>query len=452
MSTKGVFKKIPCLTSEATKLNGLELFKKWFKNGDRRYVGEFLHKFIEYNKENLQFLEVTAIVEGVGDNSSLILSTSKYVGAIPMREPGLGKQIGDLIVSPRYHGHYEYEEYTQLIELLGEAVSVEQKHSLPLDSGNFFRPPLYLEAIEFIILLEQLIRSGWFKFSSTEMLSQEPEGIVNWSKYAEREYKVENRLLFPVRKNILSQQHSEYSNIKYVFDICKHEINSRSTPVKVRNRFGKRIQLIETKLYGLKPKQTKNLKKNISDQLIVKEIKIIANNILGNDLNKSIAWRVDFADIFEKYIAYIFKKSAAMTGGDIVESYRINGESDYFYSWELAYLEPDIIYKKEDKTIIIDAKYKSHLYNRGSDSESLYATYREDLHQVMAYSSFSEERNKHTILCYPYSRLFYGKTTYYNSINSSSNTITLIGIPPTKQSLNDNICFVSKVIRNAIND
>ncbi len=97
-----VFLEIACLTELSRPISGEYLRKKWFKIKDKRLLSQYLQKFIEYNKDNLNFLGVDIWVEGIGHNASLRLKSSKYIGAIPLRSPNTGKQIGDLIVTPRY--------------------------------------------------------------------------------------------------------------------------------------------------------------------------------------------------------------------------------------------------------------------------------------------------------------------------------------------------------------
>ena len=56
--TLDVFCEIPCLTEQSKQLGGIALQKKWFKNADKRFIGQFLHKFVNYNSEQFKFLGV----------------------------------------------------------------------------------------------------------------------------------------------------------------------------------------------------------------------------------------------------------------------------------------------------------------------------------------------------------------------------------------------------------
>jgi hypothetical protein len=214
---QALFYELSCLTERSHLISGKELQKKVFKGADKRIIGLFLQKFIQYNKELFKFLGVEAYIEGSDVNASIFFKTSQFIGTIPLRAPDTGKQIGDFIVSPRFIGKNRFEEYVEVLGLLGADISPEIIDSLPLASKNTFRPPLYLEAIKFISALEKLVIQNWRKFDTKEVQSYQPSGQINWNKYAYQIYKVENRLEYPVRKNFLSEFHSEFSEIRYVY-------------------------------------------------------------------------------------------------------------------------------------------------------------------------------------------------------------------------------------------
>src|SRR5690606_7901170 len=111
----------------------------------------------------------------------------------PLRASDTGKQIGDFVVMPRFTGRDRFEDYIEILNLLGTEISPEVIDSLPLVSGKNFRPPLYLEAVKFIKSLEMLTLRPWRKFDNVEKVSHQPAGQVNWKKYINNEFKVENR-------------------------------------------------------------------------------------------------------------------------------------------------------------------------------------------------------------------------------------------------------------------
>lgn len=427
-----VFFEMPCLTEQSRQLSGIYLQKKWFKSADRRIIGQNLQKFIQYNLAQFKFLGIQPLIIGTDQNTSLVFRSSGFIGTIPLRASDTGKQIGDFVVMPRFTGRDRFEDYIEILNLLGGEISPEVIDSLPLASGKNFRPPLYLEAVKFIASLEVLLSKPWCKFDNVEKISNQPSGQINWNKYINNEFKIENRLKFPIRKNILSEFHSEYAEVRYVFDICKGELLSPNTPQRIKNTMRARLNFIEEKLYHHKPKITNNITVKTSDNVIVKSCKEQANKILNFDLIDCTAWRVDFCDVFEKFVQYIFREVAKETGGRLFSNFKFHSKTTKHYSWELKHLEPDAIYQKEDFMIFIDAKYKSNLYNKFSNSETLKDDYRRDLHQIVAYSSFGKTDLKFGFLCYPSDQLEIKTIEYKNKINEVTSMIFVLGIPLKK--------------------
>lgn len=441
-----VFCEISCLTEASQILSGVALQKKWFPNADKRVIGQYLQKFINYNIEHFNFLGVKPFIIGTDQQTSLCFRSSEYIGTIPLRSCDTGKQIGDFVVSPRFTGKDKFEDYIEILNLLDKDIAPDIKDSLPLVSGRNFRPPLYLEAIKFISSLEKLLLTSWRKFDSIEKILTEPTGQVNWNKYLQSQYKIENRLKFPSQKNILSELHNEYAQIRFVFDVCKLELLSSNTPLRIKSSLVSKISFIEHKLYDHKPKLVDYIIIKASDSVAIKECKTQANIILKNNLIQSTSWRINFSDVFEKFTQHIFKKVALETGGRVLSNYKIKSTSYQPYSWELKHLEPDGIYQKEELVVFIDAKYKSHLYNKFNDSKILKDDHRHDLHQILAYSSFSKTQFKYGFLCYPSVSLSIKEMRFKNAINEVTNTIVIMGIPLEKNI----VSAAKKAIINAL--
>ena len=435
IKTIDVFAEVACLTEISSVKKWREIQKKWHgsKGKDKFSAPEQSQKFLSINKDVFEFLGVKPKIIDTDQNTSIAFRTSSFIGAIPLRASDTGKQIGDFVVMPRFTGRDRFEDYIEILNLLGTEISPEVIDSLPLASGKNFRPPLYLEAVKFIAALEVLISKPWRKFDNVEKISSQPTGQINWNKYINNEYKIENRLKFPTRKNILSEFHSEYSEVRFVFDICKNELLSSNTPQRIKNIIRPRLNFIEEKLYLHKPTVTNNISVRSSDSPAIKICKEQANKILNYNLVESTAWRADFSDVFEKFVQHIFKEVAKETGGKLFANFKFQSKTSKHYSWELKYIEPDAIYQKDNFLVFIDAKYKSNLYNKFGNSETLMDDHRRDLHQIMAYSSFSKTNLKYGFLCYPSNELEIKTITYKNGINEVTITISVIGIPLKKE-------------------
>jgi hypothetical protein len=441
-----VFFEVPCLTERSPLLSGTSLQKKWFRTADRRYIGQYLQKFLDYNINLFDFLGVQPLIIGTDQNTSLGFRTTEFIGAIPLRSSDTGKQIGDFVVSPKYSRKDKFADYIEILNLLQTNISPQIQDSLPLASGRNFRPPLYLEAIKFIAAMEALVKNNWKKFDTAEKMTSQPIGQINWNKYINYEHLVQKRLKFPVKKNVLSEYHTEYSKLRFVFNICKFEIVSTKTPSKIKNALKSRLEFLEERLYDHKPIMTDSIVLRSHDNAIVKQCKIQANRILKSQLIDSVAWRVNFSDVFEKFVQHIFKQVALATGGQLFSNRKFFSRSSGHFSWELKHIEPDAFYQKNELVVFIDAKYKSNLYNKFDHSESLKTEHRYDLHQILAYSSFSQSQSKYCFLCYPSNNVEVKKSTFVNTTNETSNTVIICGIPLKADIINEAKSFIASEI------
>ena len=81
-------------------------------------MAEALQKFISYNQELFKFLDVTPIIQGSGKDATISFKSSHFIGAIPLRAPDTGKQVGDFVVTPRYTAiHDKFSDYFEIINL-----------------------------------------------------------------------------------------------------------------------------------------------------------------------------------------------------------------------------------------------------------------------------------------------------------------------------------------------
>jgi hypothetical protein len=424
----------------------LFLAKKWFRNADRRYLSESLQKFIDYNRDLFDFLGVTPHIEGSGKDVSLNFRSDRFIGVIPLRSPDNGKQIGDFVVRPRYtSANDQFSEYVEIVNLLESEILPEFKHSIPLLSHNNLKPPVYLEAMKFVKLLKKAIKINWRKFQTTTKVYRYPKSQVDWKEYVEKEFDPSRRLLFPCHDNILSKLHSEFFELKYVYSIAKSEINSFRTPQDIKYQFQDVFAYLDSHLYDFSEKSTTELHVHYSDPVIIKELKKQGNKILKRNFEEITAWRIDFSLLFERYVQYIFGQISSEIGATQLNNYKIRRYSSVNPPWSLSYLEPDIILMKNELEIIIDAKYKSHLFNLKGTTEELKEEHRKDLHQLLAYTTFSRNKNKIGILCYPFSEHFLLELDYISTFSNVGSKIFLVGVPMQKSKIND---FKKLIIEN----
>ena len=418
----------PCLSDDLTTLSFIKL-KKLIKGIDKLHLSQDLHKFISYNQNNIKFLDISVSMLGLDSNTELAFSTGKYIGAIPLRSPVNGKQIGDFLVYPRFSdGKFLFSQLTKILMMLNESVEPEYLDTLPLASGGVVRPPHYYDAVKYIYAYQSAVRENWFKFRSEERSHPYPKASTNWQKYINEEHDPQKRLIYPAKDNELSPNHREWQQAKTVFEMAKDELAQPTTPMSIRYPMKTLGQALTAKTQSIQQASVQSFTIHASDPPVIKKLKEQGNIFLHRNSKEVSAWRIDIAELFERYTQHLVQKVIREMPARFYANPRFSARG-YLPSWGLKYLEPDALIETENLSIAVDAKYKAHYYSRNQTSSILKETHREDLHQILAYCSFSSARNKAGMLFYPSDQYSSQSFSYTNSYNGTRNEIILVGLP-----------------------
>ncbi len=433
-----IFETIECLTETSKERSVSSIHKKWFSGLDKRYTSQSLQKFLDINKERFDFLEVTPLIQGSENSLSLSFRSSKFIGAVSLKSPETGKLLGDFYVYPKYISSKDrFVEYAGLIDLIGQEIQPQYLTDVPLNSDFGFSPPKYIESVKFIDLLYPLTSRPWRKFKSIQSLESQFKGDINWKKFIEKEYNPQLKFKVPTKVSTLSNSHFEYSQIKHVFELARTNIFSNETPPKIKHKLKPKIQFIELKLAEIQPIKTVGFQISQSDNLFIKSIKMQANAVLDHNKKTDFSWRIDFSQVFERLVQHVFKQASNEIGADFYGNFSIPRFGTKRHQFELSRLEPDIMVSKENNLYFADAKYKSHLFNVNSDSIYLKEEFRKDVHQILAYASFGNTKNKKSFLCYPSYKTEESYSWFYNPLTGSESVIYIIGIPINKDKLGE---------------
>ncbi len=420
-----------------------DFLKKDWKGIDTRKDAErHLTEFKNINSDIFEFLGITVeLIRDSNGSSALQLITSKYAGCVPIFSPATGLPYGELLVEGLYN-----ENLSELISVIKEDLKIEYDERFQITSVNTVKPPLYLECQKYIDKYIEAKRYHWRKFKNVELTQHYPTSSTRWEKYAIRDIDPWSSFKYPNKSNILSCNHEEWRALTYILDISIHEILKPSTPLRSKAPYLTKISVLSKQYDANSLKPVSKISIRVSDPYVIKETKEIGLRILQNKVSSRLAWRIDYAEFFERYVQYLLKQVAHIKSA-VLESnkkFPVRGDKT---AWTLSYLEPDAIMYKNDIQYIIDAKYKSHMYNVNNLSDELKDSFRKDLHQVLAYSSFSVTQRKNVILIYP-SGIFLKKSiSVRSSINSLTTNVYLLGIPLAKSQMNDVIQKLSEFIQ-----
>lgn len=425
---------------------------------DTRRSDASINYLVARNKYILDFLGVKLALQ-ISDHDSgrgLEYETSRYIGAVPTFLPN-GLQGGDICIYPNlgFPKNYAFEELSLIFNMLGENIKIEFAKSESLRNNMDLRPPMFLEAVKYIDLYEVAIKENWRKFSTEIRTHSYAKASTDWQLYAKRYYDPNKRLEFISRDSVLTTDHKEWRALKYVYELACDEIEAPTTPKKTKNRYLLKTQIINNQVKNVKAEKTEQINCHVNDPNAIKELKQQANRFINGFTDKCPGWRIDIAEVYERYVQFLLRKVAYILGGEEVSNYKIIGTGQ-IPAWGLKYLEPDAVIhfnsneSRNECLLIADAKYKSNMYNLSSSTEVLKDTHRHDLHQVLGYCSFAPQTNKVVMIIYP-SNEFKIQEIFYNSkISEVTNTVILVGVVFKAEKSDEMIDELSKVVKKII--
>lgn len=407
-----------------------------------RSMEAVMQRFVDLNQKNLSYLDISACVESDNGKPVIKLTTSRFVGTIPIISPMNGKAVGDLTVTGRFG-----EDVGELISLLDSTIRPEYSDELQLVQDSQMTPPIFIECCKYLELYEQAERFKWRKFTNEVRASRQPSGSTLWPEYALRTAR--NPMEFSVfhnKCNILTSDHPEWQQLNYVLQLAIEELESLRTPLRTRAIYSSQIARMKIKLRDKTCSPTDNIKIRVSDPSIIKQIKGLANRILSNRSNEKLAWRIDYAVFFERFVQYLLTDVSKKKGARPVNNPHYGIRVSKRPSWAINYLEPDMIIQKGDEQFVVDAKYKSHLFNWNNNSEELKNTFRHDLHQLLAYCSMNGMNKKQALLIYPFSDFTCREISINSCLATTEIQVYMIGIPLNKNRVEDTQSRLNKII------
>ncbi|NLI71299.1 MAG: hypothetical protein GX361_01035 [Bacteroidales bacterium] len=437
-NTFGILDILPTLSTITWSVDRFKYNWKW----SDRSMERLLKRFIDLNCEALDFLGITPTISTLNGKVALQVTTSGYVGSIPIKSPVNGKLETDLIVTGRYG-----EDVSGLISLLGDRFQLDYSDRLILVNDTQIKPPIFLECCKYIDLFLAAEKTKWRKFSNQIINSDQPNASTIWSEYALRVAESPQTLsYFKNKENFLTTNHEEWVLLVNILGLAISNLKSASVPYHIRSAYSSKIRYLNHRYRFSRNIVDSPFKIRKLDPLSIQKLKEKANILIQGKSKEKIAWRLDYTLLFEYYVQYLFNEVAKRKGAVSVNNPKYSVYWESRPAWALKYLEPDLVLKKGYAQIIIDAKYKSHLYNYGANSEELYETFRHDLHQILAYSSLTNVSPKQVVMVYPSKELIFSNAVIINPSSQVEITLSIVGIPISKDQVNNIVSTITNII------
>lgn len=415
-----------------------ELNKLW--KADKRYPEVPVQKFLQLNEEAFKFLDIQSSGEYYNGEYIVKMTTSHYIGCIPLLSPMTGLPYGTLTVTERFG-----EDISELVAMCEGNVGIEFSNTIKTPVKTAISPPLYIECLNFIDMYVKARKVKWHKFTNVEKIKPTPEGTTRWSKYASKSYEPYNLLKYPNSCNVLTNNHKGWEELDYVLNLCINEVQSTRTPKRLRLLYRSKMAFLLKEHGQNNLRRVSEINIKASDPLMIKQLKAIANVVLVKTFSVQSPWRLNFSLFFEDYVQFMLKTVAMQKGARMIcnPHYELAGKKPV---WALRYIEPDVVIVKDDVQYVIDAKYKFHMYNLSADTDRLRETFRADLHQALAYSSLSSAIHKNVLLIYPYADFISRELVLRSNINDCFVKVYLVGLSIKQVDLERNRDGLCKIL------
>lgn len=476
--------------SQPTTINRKALERSIGRKSGQNYT-DWLTAFQHLNREVFQWLDTSVAV----DNLSLRLYPGdKLIGVIPTRLPPTGLQGGDFILLPKriisskQRGNADgsgdaddsdndgvsntlqaLQNVYDIANLIGESLEIEFYDGPDLRSHGLYRPPLYHQALRTMQAYADALNSGWRRFVSVRKTLDHPIASTDWNSYARKSYDPHNMLRYEATVNELTANHREWQQLTMVYQhaLSTVEGSVASASIKrqcqrLRDKVSSTINMPHNPTASTSAAVCANylprqfVVRN-SEPLSIRIAKTEANLYLSEQFCINKGWRLDLSVLFERYVQYLFERALKATPWNVCKNDHYPGHG-FQPKWGITYLEPDIqlVNNVSHAIIPIDVKYKNHLaYGAARQNDVLKKTFRSDLHQIIAYSSFTPygdfgastgSKHRTCMLVYPTAELEHRDMSYDNSHSGISVTVHLVGVPFDHNTMPHTIAYLKKLI------
>ncbi len=373
-------------------------------------------QFVSQNRSRLALLEVRIDREFSGDDLNLLVEASSAVGSVPLMSPTTARLGYGIVVHPRFR----WVSLGPMLAEMGWRISPKPLPLPPLPRSER-RVPIWVLSFMIFVRMKALIESLERRFELTRENRQAPRGAVRWAEYASRSLSHGKFLSVPCTFPDLRDDRLLTGAIRYTLERHLRALETQKEHGAFVHRlitFGedllRRVQTVPAYIpsSGLLANWLRRPapRVRLTEGLQAIEWTIEERGLAGLSDLEGIPWTMRMDEFFEAWIETVFQVVARRTGGRMRVGRK--RETVHALTWEPAYvgsqkaLVPDIWLEWDSATLIVDAKYKRHweeLQQRswGEVEKELRERHRNDLLQVLAYTTLARTQQVIACLAYP---------------------------------------------------
>jgi len=413
----------------------------------QRTLASISNQFLTQNKKIFDRYGIVTDLQHDGRQLKILFHTGEYIGAFPLLSPSSGRYDYGMVIYPRF----EWEGLGSMLGVMGWKI-IPAIQNLPILPTTEKQVPRWVISSVVILRLEKLLHILTRKFETVESFRDAPHGKVKWSQYASKQIPRAKFLEVPCSYPDLQNNQDLLAAVHFVLRQQMADLESqRSAGYVVLTLIDKCWQLLhDVRHYPARKPTPRTLQgwfsaplqhPNFKSGIQALEWSIESKGLAGLSSLQGLPWKMSMPEFFEGWGETIALKLSEYTGG-VVRSGRLQ-ETVTPISWDYPpagsqkSLKPDVIIERPNETIIIDAKYKAHWYELQNQrwyaiEEEMREQHRNDLLQVLAYSTLFTTESITALLMYPCSKATWdeliekGRAVQRASVYSGDRKITLL--------------------------
>lgn len=373
-------------------------------------------QLLDLNRGVLRDLGVDATTASRAGSPGVVFRTSTRVGAIPLLSPVTGRPDFGLVVEPRF----TWSSAGDMLAGTGFRVVPELLPLPDLVQSERRVPPWVLSSVV-LARLKSLLDSMQRRFAMSEADLPAPKGQVNWTRYATARLPRGRALEVPCRFPDLRDDEEIRSAIHWVVRRHREALLGQISAGRVIRKLLELCDLLIARLAGASPRlpnpstrsawtRAKTPQRVFREGIQAIEWTVDERGLAGLAELSGLAWRMDMEVFFEAWVEAVAELAARRTGAILLAGRR--GETKVPLDWSpqaagsQRSLVPDLVLRRQDVTVVVDAKYKRHAEEierlgwAGADA-TLKEAHRADVLQALAYSTLFDSPRLVACLAYP---------------------------------------------------
>lgn len=359
-------------------------------------------------------LEVASIYDG--SQVALQMESASTIGAVPLVSPLTGKPDFGVVVQPRF----PWKGLGPMLGQMGWRV-VPRPLRLPLLRRSERRVPPWVISLMVLERLETLLRQLQRRFDFKEDVLPAPKGTIRWNDYVNRHLAAGRADRVPCRYPDLRDDSHLKGMIRWTAEIQARSLSTQVEHGGFVHQLLERAQGLIEKVRDVAPVRPaptlteRFARLPLRSEILMEGLEAIEwtaeeRGLAGVCDLEGIPWVMDMDQFFEAWVECVLEKVSRNVGGALQRG-RLR-QTQVPLRWEYPRvgtqlsLIPDFVLEAHDVTLIADAKYKRHFEEISSHTyrdvaDEIRETHREDILQVLAYSSLYGGRSRLALLVYP---------------------------------------------------